>query len=170
MIPRRILWWVPALLALHDAEEALAMPRVLPRLLPALRAYAPHALSPLLAGMTVPIFLSALAVVTLVPFMLALRASRHPKARWAHWSLALVQAVVALNVVSHLVSAAMLRGYTPGLATAISVNLPFSLFFFRRAWRDAWFSRGALCSMVPAALILHGPGLLGLFALAQLVM
>ena len=59
----------------------------------------------------------------------------------------------------------LLRGYGPGLATAILVNLPFSVYLFRRATGEHWFSVRALFSLIPAAIILHGPALVGLIAL-----
>ena len=52
-----------------------------------------------------------------------------------------------LNVLAHLLSATMLtRGYAPGLATALLVNLPFSLYLFRRARREIQSAESASVS------------------------
>ena len=86
-----------------------------------------------------------------------------------HWAIALVQAVVALNVVSHLAAALVLRSYTPGLASAVTLNLPFSVYVFRRATSEGWFGRRERWALVPAALLVHGPGLILLFLLARVI-
>lgn len=44
------------------------------------------------------------------------------------WWAVLLQMVVLLNVVSDLAAAVfVMRGYSPGLATALAINLPFSI-------------------------------------------
>ena len=50
-------------------------------------------------------------------------------------------------------------------ATALLLNLPLSLYVFRTAARNAWLPRRALLALVPGALLVHGPLLLGLLAL-----
>jgi hypothetical protein len=67
-----------------------------------------------------------------------------------------------LNVFPHVAAAAALRSYSPGLATALVFNLPFSILLFRRAIRQQWVSRRALAWLPPAALLVHGPGLFAL--------
>jgi hypothetical protein len=49
--------------------------------------------------------------------------------------------------------------------TVRGVNLPFSLYVLRRAWRERWYSRRALVALAPVAVVLHGPLLVGLLAL-----
>jgi hypothetical protein len=51
----------------------------------------------------------------------------------------------------------LFRGYAPGLVTALLLNLPFSLYLLRRAARERWLDRGALWTLAPAALLVHGP-------------
>ncbi|MEW5931304.1 MAG: HXXEE domain-containing protein, partial [Gemmatimonadota bacterium] len=80
--------------------------------------------------------------------------------------LLFVQSVLLVNVASHAASAAFLGGYAPGLATAVAVNLPFSVLLLRRAHRERWVSRRTLVALLPAALLFHGPGLLALLAAA----
>ena len=163
-IPRRVLWAVPILLALHNAEEALTMPRYLPLV----RPHLPSSLRPP-AGMPTPAIFGVLAVVTLLPLGLAVWADRRPSASGARWGVALVEVVLALNAAWHVAAALTLGGYAPGLVTAVLVNLPFSVYFIRRAAREGWLSPRALWATVPAAVVIHGPGLLGLLALAHLL-
>lgn len=60
----------------------------------------------------------------------------------------------------------VLRGYGPGVASALAINLPFSIYMFRRVVREEWASRGALLALTPAAIVVHGPLLFGAIALA----
>jgi len=165
VIPRGPLWLVPLLLFLHNLEEALTLPRYLA----VAQARAPELLHTLVATVSYPSFLWALLVATLLPLAVVAWAATHPAARWAHWLTAVVQAVFALNVLVHLAAAVALRGYAPGLLTAVLVNLPFSVAFFTRAARERWLTRRALWGTLPAAIALHGPGLLGLLLLGRLL-
>jgi hypothetical protein len=160
---RAAIWLVPSILALHNAEEALAFPHYLP----IVREHAPALARPMVAGVTDSQILVALGVATVVPFMLAAWAAARPGSRTALWFVLLIQAVVLLNVAAHVASAAfLLRGYAPGLATALALNLPFSLYVLRRCTRERWLAPRALWALIPAAIVVHGPLLVGLIALA----
>lgn len=152
---RTALLLVPVLITVHNAEEALAMPaalRTLPSRLPAS-----------LAGLipTYPQFLAALAIVTVVPWMVWLLGIARRETRAGIVLLLLVQTVMLVNVASHAAAAVFLRGYAPGVVTALALNLPFSLYLLRRALRERWLTPRSLVSIGVAAALIHGPGLLG---------
>jgi hypothetical protein len=160
---RTAIWLVPALLALHNAEEAATFPRYLPLV----RERAPDWARPFVTGVTYEQMLIALAIVTIGPLGIAIWAVARPRSPVAVWSVLLIQAVVLLNAAAHVGSALfILRGYGPGLATALVVNLPFSLYVLRRAAREQWTTRQGLLALAPAAFVVHGPLLLGVIALA----
>jgi hypothetical protein len=161
---RAVLWIVPALLALHNLEEALTFSRSLP----VARERVPSELRDWVGGVTPPRMLIALAVVTIVP-VLIVAWERRTRSRVALWSVLLVQATLLLNVVPHIASAIALGGYAPGAATAVLVNLPFSIHLLRRAIAERWLDRPALLALAPGAMVVHGPVLLGLLALAGAV-
>ncbi|HEX6036497.1 HXXEE domain-containing protein [Longimicrobium sp.] len=154
--PRALLLAVPALLTLHNAEEWLAMPRALPMAAERM----PDAARAVLPAVTLPMFGAALAVATGVPWIIARMAIRG--GHTATYLLLVVQATVLVNVASHLASAAVLRGYAPGLATALALNLPFGILLLRTARRDAWTGRRAWRMLLPLALVAHGPVLVAL--------
>lgn len=162
-MPRRAtLWLIPFFLLLHNAEEAVAFRRFLP----SLPGRLPPAVAPF-ARVGYPQMLVALALATLIPFLVVAWAARRPERPARLWLALVLQAVVLLNVFSHLAAATFLmHGYSPGLATAVGVNLPFSAYLLRRAARERWVSRRALLWCVPAALVIHGPLLLGLILLS----
>ena len=109
----------------------------------------------------------ALLWVTLVPILVVAWATLRPQSLAARWSALAVQAVVALNALSHVVVASwLLRGYSPGLVTALLVNAPLSYVLFKRATRERWIPSWSWWLLPPAAFLAHGPGLIGLLLLA----
>jgi hypothetical protein len=58
--------------------------------------------------------------------------------RWNGAAAALIalQAVMAVNVLTHVGAAALLGGYAPGLLTAVLVEAPVSVILFRRLRRE----------------------------------
>ncbi|MCC7241231.1 MAG: HXXEE domain-containing protein [Acidobacteria bacterium] len=154
MTRQQTFWMVALLFAIHNAEEALTAARYRP----IARAALPEVLGPVLAGVTDPAQLGTLLLVTLIPAVLATWAQNRPGSHHARWAMLLVQGVLLLNVVWHVAVATLVfGGYAPGLATALAVNLPFSVYLFRRAGTEAWVGRRALMAIVPSALLVHGP-------------
>jgi hypothetical protein len=155
---RTVVWLVLILFTLHNAEEAVAFRTYLPRMGAALPG--PFASIPTTRSYTV--MLMALAVVSFLAFLVALAAATWPQSPRAVWSLLVLQAVVGLNVIAHVLTAKLVfHGYGPGLATALLFNAPFTIYCFRRARREQWVSNAALAATVPAAVMLHGPLLMG---------
>jgi hypothetical protein len=159
---RRILWVVPILLALHNAEEAIFFPRYLPFVLARLPSGWQAVAGPVTSGQ---VWL-ALAATTLLGFVVALWADRRPGSRTALWLVLLIQTTMLVNALWHVGAAVVLfGGYAPGLVTALLLNVPFSIYLLRLAREEGWVSRRALWALVPGALLVHGP-LLSLLLLA----
>jgi len=159
--PRTLALLLPLVFALHNGEEALTIGRFLPEV----KAQLPSWAAAWAGDLTVPLYLTALSIVTVLGVLAGLWVFLRPGSRAALWTLLLLQAVLLLNAFSHLMTAALVRGYAPGVATAAVINLPFSLYVFRIASREAWLTRSAFFALIPAAAIVHGPLLLGLFAI-----
>jgi hypothetical protein len=66
--------------------------------------------------------------------------------------VAMVQAMLLMNVfVPHVPAAVVLGGYAPGVLTAVFVNLPFSIYFFRRSLRESQITwKGLVVAMAIA--------------------
>ena len=157
MSRRTVVWLIPILLTLHNAEEALAFQAYMPRM----RTLLPEPLASLEASLSYSTMLGALTVLSAMAFLIALAAAR-PTSRRTLWALLVLEATVGVNVIAHLLSAVIVfHGYGPGLATALMINAPFAIYCFRRVRREQWVSPAALRATVPASLILHGPILWG---------
>ena len=102
-------------------------------------------------------FLFALVLATLVPLGVVLWATRRPDSATRLWVALLVQAVMLLNVAWHVAALVLIRGYSPGLITAVLVNLPLSWYVLTRALRERWLGKRAFAFLIPAAVVVHGP-------------
>jgi hypothetical protein len=144
---------LPVVIALHNAEEALTAPAYLPRVgeyvarVPALRD---AGLPPSLTQLYV-----ALVVVTVVPALLVGWATTGRASAAKRGVVAVVAAALLWNVLlPHLSAMVALRGYAPGGLTAVLVNLPFCIYFFRRSSRDGILTRGEMTWAVVLGLFL----------------
>jgi hypothetical protein len=160
-----VVWLIPALLTLHNAEEAFALRSALPRLRSALSE--PFAAAA--ARLTYPVVVKALVALSILTFAVAALVVARPSSRAALWLLLALEAAVGINAIAHVASALVFRGYTPGLASAVLINAPFAVYCLRRGRREHWLSQAALCATLPAGLVLHGPVLVaGLWLAAWL--
>lgn len=163
---RRVVWLIPILLTLHNAEEAVAFRRYAPNA----QALLPAPFASLETRLSYAALVQALASLSVLAFLLALIVDARPRSRPLLWLLLALEAAVGLNVLAHLASAALLfHGYGPGLVTALSVNAPFAVYCFTRATRERWLGPTALRATVPMAVLLHGPVLLGGLWLATIL-
>ena len=134
---------LPVVIALHNAEEALTAPAYLPRVddyvarVPLLRD---AGLPPSLTQLYI-----ALVVVTIVPALMIGWATSGRESAAKRGIVAVVAAALLWNVLLPHVSAMIaFRGYAPGGLTALVVNLPFCVYFFRRSSRDGILTRGEM--------------------------
>ena len=157
-LPKRLaLLGVPVLLTLHNAEEALFVPA-------ALRAAAARLPASLVAMMPAPeTMYVALAVATIVPWLVWLLGAGRGDSRLGTRVLILLQCVMLVNVGWHVTAAVALGGYASGLVTAVGLNLPFSIYLLRRAVREGWATRRTIASLLALALLIHGAGVAVLF-------
>lgn len=161
-----VIWAIPFFLALHNAEEALTFPRYLEQV----RGNAPLFMRQFADAANYNQLYGTLVVVTVVPFLVSLWSWLRPQSKIAFWCVLLVQVTVFLNVFAHLSSATTIfHGYGPGVLTALAINLPFSIYLFRRGRAEAWFTRKETIWLIPAAIFVHGPGLIAAFAAGRLL-
>lgn len=162
MSRKTLLWLVPILLTIHNLEEALVMPAFLEKR----NAAVPGPMREIVPPVNYRQFLIALIIITIIPYLIALLWLNRS---WAVYVLVCFQVVMLINVLAHTLMAIFLRGYAPGLLTAILINLPFSLYLLKRALTERWISGKALALMFPLGLLIHGPLLMGLMLLSGLL-
>lgn len=148
----RWMWAGPALFVVHDAEEILTVA-------PWLRAHQaelPSIVRPF-AGITTGEF--SIAVLLLFVGFLAVAAHGARRARQARLSLPflLVAGAFAANGITHLGQAALLRGYTPGVVTALLVVVPYGVLLGERLRRSGLVTRRSWMGAVAAGAVLQIP-------------
>ena len=151
---------VPVALLIHNLEEAFTIGAALPRL--------QTMLSTLLGrDLVLPSaqqYRLALSILTGIGFGVLLLARIWDQAAYA---LVVLQAVMTLNVVSHVVGAVLLESYVPGVVTAILVEAPTSAVVFSRLRRRKWMSTAQWRSLPLLAILLHAGVLVGLLLWAH---
>jgi hypothetical protein len=146
---------IPLAFLVHNAEEAIAIPRMLPQAQAAVtRLLGPRATLP-----SAREYLVTLAVITAVAFAVWLAAFRFEPLAYA---LLVLQATMAVNVFSHLAATAVMGGYAPGVVTAVLVEGAVSVVAYRRIKAAGWLSRSQWVLLPILALLLHGPVAAGL--------
>jgi hypothetical protein len=159
---RLVLWLVPIFTTIHNLEEALLMPVMLERR----NSSVTGSLQELIPPITYRQFLIALAITTVIPYLIASCGDLRLKGGAAVYLLIIFQAMMLVNVLAHGVMAVMMRSYAPGLATALILNLPFSIYFLKRADREQWVNKKALRLAFVIGGLLHTPGLTAVILMA----
>ncbi|HMA94215.1 MAG TPA: HXXEE domain-containing protein [Polyangiaceae bacterium] len=145
---------IPVAFLVHNAEEALTIPAMLPQVqskLASVLGPSPQLPSPVQ-------YYATLLTLTLAAFAVWLA---------AHWreslcyGLIVLQATLTLNIVNHVSAAVILRGYSPGLITSVTVEVAASVVVFSSLKRGSWLSRTQWVLLPVLALVLHGPVMFG---------
>jgi Protein of unknown function with HXXEE motif len=139
MSRRTVLWLIPLAFGLHNLEEALFFPQYLPLVLARVPASLRSRISWLSVDEAWSVLSLALVLVTLTAVGVVTWATARPGSRLAlRFALALTVGLL-LNVAWHVIAAlALFGGYTPGLATAVLINLPLTLYVLHRARIEHW--------------------------------
>ena len=86
-----------------------------------------------------------LLIVTFVPAVIVIWASTGAQQQHKDWAICWIASIFFANVFApHIPASILVSGYTPGIATAILVVLPISLWLFSSALREARLTRSQL--------------------------
>jgi hypothetical protein len=161
-VQRTHLSWVPAALLLHVAEEAWAAPVMLAQM----AAVGTQMTGETMALPSGPRMVALLAGLVLLSYGVLQWARRSSAGLYA---LIALQTVLALNVLSHTAGTVLTGAYSPGLVTAWLVQAPLSVVIARRLRAEPWMTPLRRWTLVPVAVLIHGPLLrLALGAAARL--
>jgi hypothetical protein len=139
--------------ALHNSEEAIAAPRMLAMM----QARGPALLRAFYSGIEVAELRVSLFILTALGLFLTLMAARNEESTGSAYTMLVFAALIGLNALMHIALAVTFRTYMPGLITAILLTLPLSLLVLSRAFRERWVPTRAYWSVIPAAVVVHGP-------------
>jgi hypothetical protein len=127
---QKLQWLFPIAVTLHNSEEVLWLPAWWVR----------HAKQvPVHPGAGA--FRFAVAVLTLAAFVVTFLSERKGKETvWAYLTFGYIVAMLANVFIPHIPASLVFRSYTPGVVTAVLVNLPVMGFLSIRAVREGWVS------------------------------
>lgn len=159
----RLRWLFVPVVALHNLEEWLTFPHM--------REVAVIAAQQV--GLVLPtpswsVLQMGLVAATLVPAAAVVFAAAGHPSRRKERVVAFFVSIYFVNVLlPHVAAAILVGGYAPGLATALLVNLPFALLYYRAALADGVLTKRSLAVTIAlAAVSLVGLGALALSAVA----
>jgi hypothetical protein len=148
---RALQWLVFLFLVLHNLEEGVTARAYFPKIKTLLAGLAPPGL--LVSLPTLKQFYIALIGGTIFPLLIIAIAATGRPSRIKVYLVAVVQAMLLVNVfVPHVPAAIALGGYAPGVVTATLVNLPFSIYFFQRSLRESQITWKGLALAMAIAL------------------
>ena len=158
----RWIWAAPGVFLVHDAEEIATVASWMPNH----RVELPAAVQPF-AIVTTRQF--SFAVIVLFLGLLAATVHAVPRARVGTRSLPFLLMVGALvaNGVTHLAQAAVFRGYTPGLLTAVLLVIPYGIGLGEELRNSGLASRRTWLAMVALGALLQVPIIIGILALVR---
>ena len=151
----QVLWLVPVVLTLHNIEEALTMPRWVMQNLPFIQNNLPFNIP---VRFTPSQLLGSLGIATIVPIIITMLCINGGKKSRRMFFLFLLEAIILINVfVPHIAVSIRLMSYNPGVLTAVCINLPFSLYLFRRAYRENYLSPREFLPLFLVAIFVYPP-------------
>lgn len=152
---KQVLWLVPVVLTLHNIEEALTMPSWVMQNLPFIESSLPFDIR--IQFTPSQLFLS-LGIATVAPIIVTMLCINGEKKSQRLYFLFLLQAIILINVfVPHIAVSLRILNYNPGVLTAVCFNLPFSLYLFRRAYREDYIARREFAPLFLIACFVYPP-------------
>ncbi|MGA9505190.1 MAG: HXXEE domain-containing protein [Terriglobales bacterium] len=126
----RLQWLFPIAVTLHNSEEAIFFPAWWARLAREIPAHPNPAL-----------FRFALALLTAAAFLVTFfNRQKGRESLWAYLTFGYIVAMLINVFIPHIPASVMFRSYTPGVVTAVLINLPVMTWLAFRALRDRWVS------------------------------
>ncbi|CAG0989156.1 hypothetical protein ANRL2_03054 [Anaerolineae bacterium] len=145
----QLLWLIPILLTIHNAEEAPGMASWSRKM--------PVRIHPIV---TTRQFVIAVTLLTLACFVVTGFAIPSPKNSFGIYIMVGIQTIMLVNALApHLIATIRFRMYAPGVVTAVLLNIPFSIYLIGRAINEGWLDSTAFISLLviaPFALLALG--------------
>lgn len=162
---RRLFQLGILVLAIHNAEEALTAPGWLQAALPRIRDL--FGVTPREQPSASQLYV-ALVLATVLPAVWVVLAMSGERKSVRVYSLMTLYSILFWNAwFPHIALALALVSYTPGVVTAVVLNVPFTLYLFRRAFRDGYVEKRGFAVAVVLGAVVYLPFLWGLHSLAR---
>lgn len=122
----QLLWLVPVFFMLHNLEEA-----------PFMEKWSKRLPIKILPPVSTKQFVIAVTLLTLLGFLLAFLGITQISQPIGYLLVLEIQMALGFNaILPHLLTTLRFREYSPGVVTAVLINLPFSVYLFQRGLRE----------------------------------
>ena len=119
----QLLWLVPILFAIHNLEEA-----------PFMAAWTQKLPNSPIKPVTTPQFSIAVTILTILSFVITFWGIDGAPGSIELLLILAIQAIMLVNaIVPHIATTIKFKMYSPGVITAVFLNIPFSVYLFSRA-------------------------------------
>jgi hypothetical protein len=160
---RTLLLLAFAFLCVHNLEELLTAPAYVDREFGLTLEFPGGRALPLSAEV-----IASLAWATIVPAAILAWAARERAAGKGAFAAAWLEVVLLANAAApHLALTVARRAYTPGVATAALVNVPFGIFFLRRARAEGRLGGRGLAWAVARGVALYPVAIAAIYVLGH---
>lgn len=137
----QLLWLVPLFFAIHNVEEV-----------PFMAKWTEKLDSPIHPKVTTRQFAIAVTFLTLGSIVITYYGTRNPDGYLGPIAIMAIQAILFVNaIVPHIVMTMKMRLYSPGLITAVLINIPFTIYLFTRAINEHKITPGLIIMLFLAA-------------------
>lgn len=152
---KRTLSYIPLLLLMHNAEEALTMPQWISVHLDMLRVNYPIFE---LVHFSAPQLYLSLALITVIPLIISFRCISGELTKRSIMTLMILQSIIFWNaIIPHALGSFLLNMYNPGVVTAVVCNIPFSIHLASQLLKEKLVDKVQLRKAVLAGLFLYLP-------------
>lgn len=152
---KRLFWSIPIILSIHNLEEALTMTQWMSVHLSELRTTIPffEHLQFSTTQLDVSLFL-----VTIIPFLVTFICLQGKRTTKKLSILLILQAIIFWNALMPHISGLFVLGmYNPGTITAVLLNIPFSVYLYKRVWQERIVSKDTIRDCIFIGLIAYLP-------------
>ena len=150
---KTLQWLLWVCVAAHNLEEGLTAEAYFPKVEALLADHVPASLATLLPGLQE--FYLALIGASLIPLIMTVVATTRGRTPVKKYLSPLLAVTLLLNVfIPHVPAAIALGGYAPGVATAVFVNLPFSIYFLQRSMHKRVIDRRGIARLAAIGILL----------------
>jgi hypothetical protein len=157
---RKLQWLFPIAVTLHNGEEAIWMPRWVSQ----------HAAQLPLSPPGAAEIRFALAALTVTAFAVTYLSNRKgEKSVWAYLVFGSIVAMLVNVFVPHVPATLALRSYTPGVVTAVLINLPVMSLLSYQALRERWVSGWKAAAFAVAVPVAIGGSILLLLGMDRII-
>ncbi len=137
----QFLWLVPFFFAFHNVEEV-----------PFMAKWTEKLDSPMHPKVTTRQFAIAVILLTLGSIIITYLGTRSPENHLGIMLILAIQAILFVNAfVPHIVMTVKMKMYSPGLVTAVFINIPFTIILFVRALHEHQITPGFIVMLFLAA-------------------